>query len=386
MTEGILYFGNFEDTGVGYAARGYLQVLRELGYDCDVVRAVTAYGQFNPIPNLADYFVNPAHGDARFTTQIVHANPVEAHRYISCDDDIKRKVLVTFWETDRLPQSSIQYPLVFGGFKTLNVIDSLKQFDEIWVPSNFVKSVFDDAGLTARVVPHVIPSEFLLDIEDTKKKAVSHEGCRFYTVGTWDRRKNPAKLLQAYIDTGWTHEDKVNFYMHLLPANRTREALNEHAKLVSDSFLRASDGIELPPVTTNTIPLPVERLVGMHRGGDVFVTASRGEAACYDAIIAAAYGNVVIGGGGPALQDLQGVSPDNVRLLEQVVTPVVTDSTYPWFDIDQNWFDYRTDDLRDSLVSAKESLKVLKLEGSAPATKYYTAKNIAKSLPDWNIK
>ncbi len=387
MSEGIRYFGNFQETGVGYAARGYIQVLKALGYGSDLVRAVTVFGEFTDIPALRPYVSNPHHDDVKWTTQIVHTNPIEAHRYASTeDDDVKRNILITFWETDSLPKLPVELKLPMGMTKKVDVIESLKVFDEIWVPTTFVQRTFEKAGLKARVVPHVIPDEFLANIEDISQKPIMSKTCRFYNVGTWDARKNPAALIRAYVNTKWTHADNVGLFMHLLPADRSRLAINNHAREISRALTHVCKQEELPPFSMSTIPQSIKRIVSMHRGGDVFITPSRGEAFCYDAVIAAAYGNVVVGGGGPALEDLKKVSPDNVMLLPYEVKPVVTDPTYPWFDIDQNWYATSVKQLKDALMEAKASLRSLKLETHTPAMRYYTARNIAKTyLEGWTI-
>jgi len=384
MTNGIRYFGGFSPNGVGYAARGYLAVLKELGYGPEMVRAVAVLDGVVLDDYMQPYIDNPSHIDTTFTTQITHCDPVRAALYIG-GGEVKHNVLITYWETASLPQQAVEITMpMTGQVRRIKCIEALKAYDEIWVPSKFTQSVFEDAGLKARLVPHVLPPE-VLKLKDVASQTTNKT--RILNVGTWDGRKNVGSLLQAYFKTGWTLSDSVHLHMHLVPSRRDREAIHAHARFAAQRIVTIRERYvnnTMPGFTTSTIELPFESIVQMHTGSNVFATASRGESACYDAIIAAALGNYVIGGGGPALDDIKEVVPDLVKTLPWRHTPVIEDPLYPYLTTDQDWFDTPVKHFTEALLEIKETIeKDTNLKKTTAAMDHYSPQGVAACLKDW---
>lgn len=385
MTNGIRYFGGFAPNGVGYAARGYLRVLEELGYGYEKVRAVAVLDGVALDDFMNPYIDNESHLDVTFTTQITHCDPVRAALYIGAGE-VKHNILITYWETNQLPQRAVELIMpMTGQRRRIDCVDALKAYDEIWVPSRFTQSVFEDAGLKARLVPHVLPPEIL----KLKGATFKHTNkTRILNVGTWDGRKNTGSLLHAYFKTGWTLDDSTHLHMHMVPSRRDREAVHAHARFAAErmSVIREQyTNNTMPGFTTSTIELPFEEMVKMHVGSNVFATASRGESACYDAIIAAALGNYVIGGGGPALEDIKEVVPHLVKTLPWRYTPVIEDPLYPYLTTDQDWFDVPVPAITEAFLGIKELIeKSTNTKETTAAMDHYSPESVAAGLKDWS--
>jgi glycosyltransferase involved in cell wall biosynthesis len=162
----------------------------------------------------------------------------------------------------------------------------LREFAEVWVPSTANQSAFNPISFSSsplgnkrvRVLPHAFDEDTLEERRDEFNK---HPGpFRFYYIGAWNSRKNPAGLLRAWANA-FKPTDNVELVLHSPGA--TGEQV---ASAVGMTGLLPEQMAKISP----SIGRREEReIMLMHRVFDCFVTASRGEAwnlPAFDAMLA----------------------------------------------------------------------------------------------------
>jgi glycosyltransferase involved in cell wall biosynthesis len=209
---------------------------------------------------------------------IVHTLPADCARVlelakVQCD----HLVAYTTWEALSAPSKDIA--------------DALAPFHQVWVPSWRTAEAIDpvlvprdprDHG-AVRVVPHAFCEETLparradhphntVPLEDRK--------FRFYYIGGWNGRKNPTGVIRA-----WAHafrpDDEVELTLHCpgTPRDTLVGALAATGLAIK----------EMAPISWSPIAITDAEVLDIHRRGDCFVSASRGEAwnlPAFDAMLA----------------------------------------------------------------------------------------------------
>lgn len=365
-TFGIRYYGTFDENGVGYATRGTLEALRTLGIGPSALMFVQIFGETN---GPAEYRYHEAHAGWKEYIAIVHGHPMFAFR----DRNATASILHTYWETSKMPQSCV---------------DAANGFDEVWVPSNAVRDVLLASGVTKPVIviPHVLQGEVYKQPLTQFAPLEAEARMRFFFNGSTDIRKNPEVLLAAYAKTGWQPWDSVNLHLHFyqVPSIATQYSADRdklHVRTVHDLFASASKA-QLPSVSMDCLHRKFADLLNYHAQCHTFVTASRGEAFGYDAVIAAALGRYVIAGY-PAIDDLAAVAPQTVRKMESRLIPVTRSNDYAYFDIDQDWWHSSIDTLRDAMKAIAGMCRTVggpPIEEAIAVRSFYSAAHIGSLI------
>ncbi|MBW2674803.1 MAG: hypothetical protein JRD89_15555, partial [Deltaproteobacteria bacterium] len=212
----LRYIGDFSPgTGYNMAMRGYLRCLQYLGLDAGSIRGMAAVA-FAPGADTSikeDWTFNYLRGDwdEDPPINVVHSHLADMGNYYTSG---KYNIGIAVWETDKLPVSVFQY-MSFAG----TVVEMMNKFDEIWVPTRWLRKLLVKDGVTApgMVIPHCLPPELtqLYPYEDRvletdNELGVERTEVRFYSIGTWNPRKNMEQLFQAYLMTGWSPVDGVD--------------------------------------------------------------------------------------------------------------------------------------------------------------------------------
>lgn len=285
MTPHILHIGPFgHPTGYAHATHAHLMALYKHAVLPGAAKlsilvlhpeGVKLAKRFEP---LKRYVVDHIPRDV--THAIIHMplhklGPVIDELVFKLPPECKR-ILMTAWESDGIPDAWAEL---------------LKPFDQIWVPSEWNEVALSDgeaAGNTIRpihTVPHPFdPEWFCLEREE---QTIPNEmrPYKFYSIGTWDYRKNPLGVLQAYF-CAFTKDDKVSLTM----------VVPKTANLIEVEVLKRTLGLpydKLPPVEFLT-GLSDEKLRDLHYSHDCYVTMSRSEGYGLGAFEACAAGNHVI--------------------------------------------------------------------------------------------
>jgi glycosyltransferase involved in cell wall biosynthesis len=293
-----------QQSGFGRSATDFCRALLRAGVRVDI--AAMSESRWLP-PDLEPHRVASAtmHRDA----VIVHTLPLHCEKTLDLAaqwGDAKKRIAYTTWETMTAPE---------------HIALSLKAFDEVWTPSIASQYALsrhsgayspddhaDDAPLEhVAVIPHCFdPKDPFIERalyrqgkSDTmgmgtvvrhgralgRARASSSEPVRFYWIGAWNARKNPHAVLRAFAHQ-FSNRDDVELVMHSSGA----DAFQCYAALAQTGIPQN----ELPPISIHTQSLTDEEIWAMHMNGDVFVSASRGEAWNLPAFEAMLAGKVVI--------------------------------------------------------------------------------------------
>jgi len=325
-------------TGYNNAARGLIQVLEVLGYNSKRLRVVGGTGVLGFdedndwfYPYISDFWAD----NKEDQINIVCLNPGMVNSWHTTVGD-RRNIAYCAWETDRLTTK----PYDFG-----TLAQALSRYDQVWVPTNHVANVFRTSGVTApiHVVPHAVQREvYALPVEPPKGSAGS---TMFYTLGAWNVLKDPRALLMAYLRT-FTSNHRVKLHLHCVPPTREAQVVELHGLMaeqeVKDIYASLPEPDLAPSFGLFVRPRPFSWVIDFAAQRDVFVTASHGEGFCLPAAEAAVLGRTVIGGGGPALEDLKAVAPALVHLVERrevSITPIPERAGYElshkWWTVDE---------------------------------------------------
>lgn len=354
-TQPIRVVGTFDTGGYGYAVRGLLQALAAVGFGPDVVRFVPAISTSMGIVRhdsqedswLEPYFIGDRTVDDKIN--IVHLNPALSGVYHTSVGG-RYNIAYCSWETDRLPKKKHLY---HGQQRT--VVECLNDYNEVWVPTTHSVDVFKQSGVTVPiyVIPHTL-QESLLAVPPRDHAPIYDERTTFYCIGSWNLRKNTQGVVRAYWDCGWGPASPVQLILHQVPANRTPDAIETHQLILRDELSVLKNGYpegKDAQLLLHATPKPYSWILKLHGQGHILVSAARGEgfAAGLPALEALAMGNYVIGGGGPALQDLAELVPGSVTVLPYLETPV--EPMLEGFELDQLWWSVRQQDLRNEMRS-----------------------------------
>lgn len=268
----IRYYGHLgQQTGYGVAAAELCRALLLAGVELEVrtIESAPTYWpeRFATVKACVrlDRELTPA-----VDAVIVHTLPTDCHQVLgfargSLVQGVK-EIAYTTWEA---PQAPIQ------------IAGALHMFEQIWVPSRSNEHAFARMQPRVRVLPHAFDPTTLAE----RRRPMGHRRelpFRFYYLGAWSERKNPAGLIRAFAQA-FTPEDHVHveLIMQCSNAGMHPDALRELAG----------------PMASKVIPytgrwgeaLTDTGVADLHMFSDCYVTATRGEAwnlPAFDAMLA----------------------------------------------------------------------------------------------------
>lgn len=299
----IRYIGALGDTsGYASAARSYVKSLHETGQVNLTTSAVsfeqehTTHGQYNKL--IQELNNKPID----FKIQITHLTP---ENFPGLRTQGRYNIGYTTWETDKLPH----------GWKDLcNVMD------EIWVPSEWNKKVFESSGVIRPiiVIPHVIEVPDTTNIKPLELSNVESDVFTFYSIFQWIERKNPVGLLKAYF-TEFQNGEKVALALKSYRLNTSpseQETIRGDIKKIKQSLNLKN----YPPILFFGKLMPADQMASLHKAGNCFVLAHRAEGFGIPHAEAMSYGNPVIASGYGGNLDF--MNKDNSFLIDTKETPV----------------------------------------------------------------
>lgn len=375
-------------SGYGYAARGYLRALEALGWDRSHVRVVPAVfwrQEAHDAPEqdwlrktyLDAYDDRPA---PDIGINVVHVHPCWLGMFWASN---WYNIAVTAWETNQLPRGT--YPCA-AGTQDKTVIETLNErYDEVWVPTPAVREVFLSSGVTTPVfvVPHALVSELLAEpktespvIPEQHPAVADGPGvpCRFYAIGSWDQRKDPTALLQAYWRTDWKVFDPVSLLLHT-----SKDGLGAQAD-VSALRCAVQDWSMLPSMSLSTRERKPTWVADLHKRSHVYVTATHGEGFCLPAVEALAAGNLVMGPRGPLSHLDWAAEAGFAVLLDSVEQDIAVMPSHAGYEIGQTWWTVPSKVIsrgfREAFDRVKNGLLPLS-EGAEEARKRYSVESAA---------
>jgi glycosyltransferase involved in cell wall biosynthesis len=383
MNPRVRYYGPFaQHSGYAQAGHDYLMAMHRAGIeldirpviDCDTDNLDPRYAELLPLAYAQTELNWPTH-------VIIHTVPVYAHLILAdagvIPDGIK-KIAMTTWETDKLP---------------VQATESLRAFDEVWVPCVWNRDTARESDLNAYAIPHCFDSNWWH--ADGLPAPPPNRPYTFYTILTWCERKNPIGLLKAYL-TGFTAEDNV--LLKILTPSHNHGDLDT---LIQSLNLPPED---LPPIVfVGQIPnrLTEHELKLLHWHSDCYVTAARGEGWGLGAFEAALLGRLVIAPNYSGLVDFLGDYTQaysyGYQLTPAIVAPLASDNvikvggleirpvqhnTHVGIAADQNWAEPNLVQLRSNMQAAVHHHRRGSITYAATLRKRYDYPAVGKLIRD----
>lgn len=312
------YLGPLKDySGYGEANRHAVAALHAA--DINVIGKLVTYSQesadFGTIGKLVNQICE-TEGD--YKIKILHTTPDQFQRHLEPDT---YHIAHFFWETDKIPEA---------------FAEGLNLVDEIWTGSKANEAAIRAGGVTKPIF--IYPQAIETNREWPEPYQIpDFEGFLFYSIFEWTDRKNPEALLNAF----WQEFDGVEgvalviktYFRNFTLANR-RAIKNQIANL------KAKSGVKNPPPVFLYMDLmDRQQIMRLHKTGDCYVSAHRGEGWGVPQVEAMLAGRAVIstGYGGSHEYFTDG---KNAKLLpyEMVKLRGMSHSSN-WYDSKQNWAD-----------------------------------------------
>lgn len=306
----VRYYGHVgQQTGYGRSASDMCMALLRAGVELQIrplapPKTVHVPDEYLPLASLIH---REATLDPNPDAIIVHTLPLDcAHviEAISSDPrtDLRARLIAyTTWEANLAP-----------GLMRAKLDE---HFDQVWSPSVASANALAMGGRSALVVPHCFDEEHL----HLRRTTVLAGGplpmrdrgrFRFYYVGAWTSRKNPAALVRTFAHT-FTGNDNVELYLHCSGLNPLDFARAVHGTGIAPN--------EMPAIHLSGRPLTDREMIDLHAEADCFVTASHGEAwnlPAFDALLAGRHVIAPMGQGSDEF--LKGTSCDRYRCTKTI--------------------------------------------------------------------
>ncbi|GAX75338.1 hypothetical protein CEUSTIGMA_g2783.t1 [Chlamydomonas eustigma] len=178
-----------------------------------------------------------------------------------------------------------------------HLVNHIKQFDEVWVPTEFNRDTFSSAGISKDKI-YVLPESINLDDFDPNRLqplrisglkgtqvAVGNEGGEepnfvFLSVFKWEGRKGWELLLKAFLEE-FKASEKVELHIVTHPfmervyswKDKVREGIQKRCNL--DPGLQDFD--KMPRILITSSFIPDDTFPKLYKGADAWVLPTRGE-------------------------------------------------------------------------------------------------------------
>lgn len=363
----VKYTGSWGDySGMGEANRNAIAALVEAGVEVQTektsyVKDKTDYGKTF---RLCEKLVN---NDIDYLFKIIHITP---DVLIPTLEPLKYHIAHFFWETDRISSRWVW---------------NLNLMNEVWTGSETTKEVLMMSGVKAPI--YIFPQAIDNTIKPEKIKEfkiVHHQGFLFYSIFEWIERKNPKALLKAYWQE-FENEENVSLFLKTYRRNFTSQKTftstekNEIKKDIGE-WKKEVDQKHFPRVFLCSDLLAKHSILKIHRTGDCFVSAHRGEGWGIPQAEAMTFANPVISTGYNGIHDW--VNNDLMFLLKYKMIPVFNmQSNY--YENDQKWADISISELMEKMrfvFDNQKKAREIGRKGRTFANNVFSYKSVGESM------
>lgn len=324
----VAYLGPLKDySGYGEANRHFVAALDAAGVY--VIPQLVSYSVESSDFGSLGARISPlfAH-TGEYKIKILHTTPNEFKRYIEPNT---YHIAHFFWETDNVPEA---------------FADGLKLCQEIWTGSEANAAAIRKAGV--KVPIKIYPQAIEVDREWPEPYEINDfKGYLFYSIFEWTERKNPSALLNAY----W-REFQGNENVGLLIKSYFRNFTLANKRTIRHQIdqMKARSGLtKFPPVFLYLDLMDRRQVMRLHRTGDVYVSAHRGEGWGVPQVEAALAGRAMISTAYSGAHEYF-TDGDNAMLLPYKMVPVHgMHHAEQWYTRQQNWADVDSKALQAAL-------------------------------------
>lgn len=324
----VCYHGPLLDySGYGEANRHAVAALHAAG--ANVIAKSVSYSlessDFGPIGELMTKLQG---NDGDYRIKILHTTPDQYHKHI---EPGKYHIGHFFWETDKVP---------------IDFVNGLNLMDEIWTGSQANADAIKKGGCGKPV--YIYPQATETEREWPKPYLIDgFESHLFYSIFEWTDRKNPLGLIDAY----WREfQDDEN--VGLLIKTYFRNFTLQGKKMIRHQINRAKSKSGLkkfPPVFLYMDLMDRKHIARLHKTGNTFISANRGEGWGIPQVEAMLAGNPVITTGYSGVAEYLDngntaiVLPYEMRPLEGMM------HSTKWYSRDQKWADPQPEAIRAAM-------------------------------------
>jgi len=268
----------FAPTGYGTAARAYIRALHSAGVDLTVANRSTRAVRMVEDPLVTSLLNRPL--DAQLF--ICNSEPLDA---LAFNPILRRLIMQTAWEADRLPEKSVQ---------------ALEDVLEVWVPSSYNAEVFR-RQIEAPVfqLPHPV---YTREVRPETVAALDRglnlkeSDFLFVNVSTWQERKNLPDVIEAFLRAFPDEPD-------VLLAIKTRfEFVHQRVALAQIGAAMMRAGAKHGEAVRSRIRIcdgiwDEQALTALMQRANCYVSLHRGEGWCYPLFDTACRGIPVVSTG-----------------------------------------------------------------------------------------
>lgn len=193
---------------------------------------------------------------------------------------LKRVIVLTAWEASKIPD---------------NWADVLRDSAEVWVPCTHNAQVFGRSlGRPAFRLPHPFVPRILPEASSqvTTWLGLKPHDYVFYSIFTWQERKNPLGIIEAFLRAFPKEPDAVLILKTIWGIVSEPQALADLAAIVRR--VTGRNEIAHPRVRILAGVWADDMLLALAKRGNCYVSLHRGEAWCYPLFDAACAGTPVI--------------------------------------------------------------------------------------------
>lgn len=176
-------------------------------------------------------------------------------------------------------QKSILYTTVESYSVPKQFIEVASMYSEVWVTSDFCKTVLVDAGVNRPifVLPDSVDTDLYNAKGDTYEFRPSLNKFKFISVFGWSYRKGYDVLLKAYLQE-FSGSEPVSLLVISKFQNNSRRS--DVIKTAIGGYIKDYGGKNPPHIARSSRTIPEEEMPTLYRACDAFVLPTRGEGFC----------------------------------------------------------------------------------------------------------
>lgn len=358
----VAYLGPLRDySGYGEANRHAVAALDAAGVNV-IGKMVSYVSEISDFGELGDLITRLTEKDEEYRIKILHTTPDQIRRH---KERGKYHIAHFFWETDKVPAQ---------------FADGLNQVDEIWTGSQANVDAIRKAGVEVPVF--VFPQAIQTDREwPAPYELDNFHGYLFYSIFEWIDRKNPQALLRAYFEE-FQNGEKVGLLLKTYFKNfalANKQMIHE-----SVARLKAEYGAEnSPPVFLYRDLMDRRHIMRLHKTGNCYVSAHRGEGWGVPQVEAMLAGNPVISTDYGGVHEYIENGKQGITLpFEMTRVRGMAHSSF-WYTSDQNWAEVDITALRAALryaYSEQESMAKIAANGQKLAMDRFNLKTVGDEM------
>ncbi|MCW5852806.1 MAG: glycosyltransferase family 4 protein [Anaerolineae bacterium] len=343
--QGLKYVSLADETGYGVAARCYIQGLHAAGVPLTWAPMTPGLGLglgYEPSDrrNLGAPPLNQVCNRAlSYDRVLVHTVPEYFPYWLDREGGQGRKLWgYVAWETDRLPR---HWP------------DVLNQMDGLFVPSEWLRTVFQQGGVTRPLValPHLSqfagqppPEASLVRLRRRLGLGRTPTPFVFTTIGQWTPRKGVDLVLEAYW-RAFSATDPVLLVVKTSRHDLTRPQRRSWRSLFRNAHPTVDEAIyrlqqpyrNRAPLALVTEVLPADEMQALLALSDAYISLSRAEGWGLGAYEAAWFGKPVIATAHPGYQAY--LPAEAAWWVDAQAAPVSEVQGWESYSSEQTWYE-----------------------------------------------